>query len=118
MAYRIAPKSAASIFPDLDHREKAGYELLEVALEFADRSLGARAVTYVGHAGNDSYVGHETALAIAEVIARSHGPSGSNVEYLFCLAQALRVMGVDDEHVFELEALVRQLQLKVPPERD
>ena len=34
------------------------------------------------------------------------GPSGANVEYVLCLARALREIGADDPHVFELERLV------------
>ncbi len=36
-------------------------------------------------------------------INRSHGPSGSNRDYLVDLAHALRKLVADDPHVFELE---------------
>lgn len=40
---------------------------------------------------------------------RAEGPSGRNTEYLFRLAEALREMGVDDGHVFGLEARVKSI---------
>jgi len=43
---------------------------------------------------------------IAEQIASSSGPSGSNRDYLLSLAQALRELAEYDEHVFEIESLV------------
>ncbi|MCK5887110.1 MAG: gamma-glutamylcyclotransferase, partial [Alcanivorax sp.] len=36
-------------------------------------------------------------------IAASHGPSGSNRDYLLQLAQALRELDACDEHVFRIE---------------
>lgn len=48
---------------------------------------------------------------IAKQISLAHGPSGPNYEYLFGMAEGLRNIGphAQDDHVFELEALVRQL---------
>jgi cation transport regulator ChaC len=46
---------------------------------------------------------------MAAQIAASIGPSGSNPEYVFKLAEAMRAMGVMDEHLFELERAVRIL---------
>ena len=49
-----------------------------------------------------------TLHAMAEQINRCKGPSGSNRDYVLHLAQALRGMGVTDEHVFEVESWVLQ----------
>ena len=48
---------------------------------------------------------------MAEVIARSKGPSGANAEYLFMLEDALRELGEGsgDEHVGDLAERVRSL---------
>jgi len=40
-------------------------------------------------------------------VSRSHGPSGSNAEYVLRLADSLRELAFRDDHVFELERLVR-----------
>ena len=43
---------------------------------------------------------------MADHIAASHGPSGSNRDYLLQLADALRELGEDDPHVLALAALL------------
>ena len=45
---------------------------------------------------------------IAERVRRSRGPSGSNVEYVLRLAEALRAMRASDEHVFALAELLEE----------
>ena len=45
---------------------------------------------------------------MVEQIITSAGPSGSNLDYLFELATALRTLGADDPHVFDLELAVRR----------
>ena len=46
---------------------------------------------------------------IATTISKSVGPSGPNVDYLYNLAEAIRTMGQDDTHVFQLETEVKKL---------
>jgi cation transport regulator ChaC len=48
-------------------------------------------------------LGEAPELDIARQIAASRGPSGANRDYLIDLAHALREMGLDDPHVFEIE---------------
>jgi cation transport protein ChaC len=40
-------------------------------------------------------------------VRRSRGPSGPNLEYVLRLAESLRALGAQDEHVFALEAALR-----------
>jgi cation transport regulator ChaC len=47
---------------------------------------------------------------MARQVLRCRGPSGSNRDYLVRLAAALRELGADDPHVFELERRVRELE--------
>ena len=48
--------------------------------------------------------------SIASQIISSSGPSGENKDYLFELATALRNYNFIDEHIFELESLVKNLE--------
>ena len=56
---------------------------------------------------NRNWLGPAPLDQIAETIATSHGPSGPNCDYLYGLANAVRELGVEDEELFQLEALVR-----------
>jgi cation transport regulator ChaC len=96
-----------AVFDHLDHREKNGYAREDVELLFANGA--ASGVAYIAHRDNHAFLGPASADTIAQQIAVSRGPSGSNVEYLYELARALRALDADDSHVFELEARVKSL---------
>ena len=108
IAYRLPAASANSIFQALDHREKNGYQRLELSAITRDRRELAT-ITYIAAPGNFAYLGPAPLAQIGAQIARSHGPSGPNTQYLFELADALRSLQVEDDHVFALEQQVRQL---------
>jgi cation transport protein ChaC len=107
VAYRISAQVHEAVFSHLDHREQGGYERRSVLIEAND---GARfeGVLYLAGGSNPQFLGAAPAAVIAQQIGRSHGPSGSNTEYLLRLAAALREHGEHDAHVFELESLVLQ----------
>jgi cation transport protein ChaC len=96
-----------AVFEYLDHREKNGYSRQHVVLEDNDGS-SFDAVVYIAPLGNHAFLGPASLDEMAEQIAFSSGPSGTNRDYLFELATALRVLGADDPHVFELESAVRR----------
>lgn len=106
MVYRVAPEHREDVLARLDVREQGGYERheLEVSLKVG-RSV-ARALTYVATPDNPEYAGPAPLNVIAEQIRVCVGPSGPNDEYLLRLADALREMRAEDEHVFSLERLV------------
>lgn len=104
-AYRIGADRRDAVLARLDHREKGGYAREQVQVRHRAQTVDA--LMYLATADNPNYLGPASAGAIAETIVRSHGPSGPNREYLLRLAEALRQMGADDPHVFELERLVR-----------
>ena len=56
---------------------------------------------------NRNWLGPAPLHEIADTIATSQGPSGPNCDYIYELANAMRELGVDDEELFQLEALVR-----------
>ena len=68
---------------------------------------GLEAVVYIAPTDNFAYLGPAPIHQMARQIATSHGPSGSNRDYLLELAEALRALNAHDEHVFELESAVR-----------
>jgi cation transport protein ChaC len=104
MAYRITP----AVFHHLDDREKNGYLRQQTALRFDDDSEEVGLI-YIADDSNAAFLGPASDADIAAQIARSHGPSGSNRSYLLNLANALRQLGSDDQHVFTLERLVLAL---------
>ena len=97
------------VFEHLDHREKNGYQRRQVPLSFRSGAPPVAGIVYVADEDNHAYAGPmPSTLELAQHIHRSHGPSGSNADYLLQLAEALRVLGEEDQHVFELEsALLR-----------
>lgn len=88
----------------LDHREKNGYERIEVMIEFDDRSVDG--LLYRAAPDNHAFLGPASMQDMAHQVNRCAGPSGTNRDYVLRLAGALRELGARDPHVFELEAWV------------
>jgi len=110
MAYRVAAENVKPIMAALDYREKGGYSLQTVTLNFhTEEPASVEGLVYIGTRYNPNYLGPETAERIAVQVVASTGPSGPNDEYVLRLAEALRVLGADDPHVFEIEKFVREL---------
>ncbi|MEE2654930.1 MAG: gamma-glutamylcyclotransferase [Pseudomonadota bacterium] len=110
VAYRISSANREKVLSSLDIREKGGYTLKNVKIYFSNSIKDwVRGVVYIGKPNNPDYLGPETSIRIAKQVIRSNGPSGPNDEYVYRLADALRAMGVDDQHVFEVEKFVRNL---------
>lgn len=99
MAYQVTPDT----FEHLDHREKNGYLRIFTPLHWLNEEGKTQGVVYLASADNDAYLGPASETDIAAHIARSHGPSGQNSEYVLKLAEALRAMGEQDAHVFAIE---------------
>ncbi len=112
VAYRVTPEAADDVFAGLDHRERGGYARIELPVHFLASAhappSSADARMYLATSDNPNYLGDAPLPAIARQIARCHGPSGANLEYLLRLADALRELGAVDDHVFALERLVRE----------
>lgn len=113
IAYKIPQDKHHQVINHLDYREKNGYERHRVTfypLDTCHQPID-NILIYVATKGNESYAGHLCDVnVIANQIFDAHGPSGSNREYLFQLADAMRRLFPDhcDEHLFELEQLLRQ----------
>jgi cation transport regulator ChaC len=102
MAYRLPAHAAPEILAHLDHREKGGYARHVVDVHLQAPSGTAPALVYIATGANPDYLGPATIDALAAQIRRARGPSGSNVEYVLRLAEALRAMQADDAHVYAL----------------
>ncbi|XP_051137861.1 gamma-glutamylcyclotransferase 2-3-like [Andrographis paniculata] len=55
------------------------------------------------------YIGSADKKLIVNQIDEANGPSGPNMEYLFKLENALKQIGCEDKHVFDLAIEVRQI---------
>ncbi|KAG7163678.1 glutathione-specific gamma-glutamylcyclotransferase 2-like 2 [Homarus americanus] len=86
MAYKISEEDQEKVMAHLDHREKDGYHRAD---------------------SNPFYTGPTNEDTIADIIASAVGPSGPNSEYLFQLAEAMRVVGASDTHLFSIETKVK-----------
>lgn len=97
---------ARELLVELDYRERAGYERVQLAVTTAAGVI--EAVTWIALPGNAYDVGPMSLEALAEHVQVSVGPSGRNDDYVFRLEQALAELGAEDTHVSELAALLRR----------
>lgn len=106
-AYRVTKAAAGRVLARLDHREKNGYARHTVTFFGAGpEAPTAEALVYIATPDNPAFAGHAPLSAIAAQVRRSVGPSGDNRSYVLSLAEALRQMGAQDEHVFGLADLL------------
>lgn len=109
-AYAIDPAAWPEIEPRLEHREQQGYArlMIDAGLAAGERAgpvvATVRAHLYLATPANPYYVGPEALDATAAVVRRSHGPSGTNVDYVLELARALDALGARDPDVDALAA--------------
>jgi cation transport regulator ChaC len=108
MAYQVAARDLDEVLATLDHREKGGYARHDAPLYLAGEEHAPRtAIVYVATSGNPNYLGPAPLPEIAAQVRRSCGPSGTNVEYVRKLEEALAALGATDDHVTELSRLIR-----------
>ncbi|KAK2152041.1 hypothetical protein LSH36_341g03005 [Paralvinella palmiformis] len=115
VAYKIPAKDAKRIRAHLDYREKGGYKPVSVTFHPRDSSESSFDLDiYIGTPDNPFFLGPAKLEDIAQQIYSSEGPSGRNTEYLFELAASLRkiIPETEDQHVFDLEKLVKELDEK------
>ncbi|MCA9536398.1 MAG: gamma-glutamylcyclotransferase [Myxococcales bacterium] len=105
MAYLVRDAQQDAVLATLDHREQGGYERHDLPVELHTGEV-VEALVYVATPQNAEYLGEAPLEEIAAQIRGSHGPSGSNADYLLGLAAALREHGARDAHV---EALAQIL---------
>ena len=104
VAYLVEPR----VFRHLDHREKNGYTRLPCSITLDRQCDPVDGIVYVADEYNDAYMGAMPIRALASHIRSSHGPSGSNRDYVLQLADSLRKLGENDPHVEALESLLKK----------
>jgi cation transport regulator ChaC len=106
-AFRVADSDRERVIEQLDHRERGGFERLELEVHTSgDARRSLRALVYVAGPANPNYLGPAPLATIAAQVRSASGPSGSNTDYVAGLVGALREMRVDDPHVAALAALL------------
>ena len=95
----------ADAFTHLDYREKNGYERNRLRIHLEDCTVNG--ITYIAPIDNPAFLGAARTEDIVDQIRRSEGPSGTNADYVLELAQALRKLDIEDVHVFEIEARLK-----------
>ncbi|MEM7282244.1 MAG: gamma-glutamylcyclotransferase [Pseudomonadota bacterium] len=101
--YQVQSEVWAEVLAVLDLREQAGFEQIEIQATVADSGV-VNALTYFANSNNPHFLGAASTDVMVEQILHCVGPSGPNRDYLLNLAGTLRQYGLNDEHVFELEA--------------
>ncbi|MFK7997471.1 MAG: gamma-glutamylcyclotransferase [Granulosicoccus sp.] len=107
LIYRLPEKGRDAILAALDKREQDGYERVWLQASNVSGAGSFKALTWLASAGNPSWAGEQPIGQLARLIKSRHGPSGSNLEYLLRLHEALEQLGIQDVHV---GGLVRQVQ--------
>ena len=115
MAYEIDDDTwKSNVMHHLDHRERGGYT--QHTIRFHPKTPlaelpaeGVDVTVYVGLETHRQYAGPASLEEMAATIATAIGPSGRNADYLFNLAEAMRSIDPQDEHIFQLEQVVRQI---------
>ncbi len=105
VVYRIAEQDEAEILAMLDVREQGGYE--RIAIEARTDRGSVRATTWIASADNPYHLGPAPLDVMAAQIHGAIGPSGTNLEYVLALDEALRALGFEDPHVAEVVRALR-----------
>lgn len=114
MGYKIPDDKIDEVLSHLDYREKNGYNRYETTFYPLDESDPKATIVYVANEQNPSWNKNQNLNAIATQIYTAHGPSGRNIEYVYNLCDAMRknFKDLQDDHLFELENLLRDMELE------
>uniref|UniRef100_A0A0A9YZL8 glutathione-specific gamma-glutamylcyclotransferase n=1 Tax=Lygus hesperus TaxID=30085 RepID=A0A0A9YZL8_LYGHE len=112
VAYKIREAEVAKVLDHLDYREKSGYEKRNVSFYTQENGQKSFELTvYIAEQENEWFVEEPNLTVIARHIAECEGRSGTNAEYLFRLADAVRAIAPNafDSHLFDLELEVKKI---------
>ncbi len=106
--YLVKEEDRASVLAALDHRERGGYDRVEVEAALTDEGgMKVAAVTWVASSENPFHLGRTDLETMAAQIRAASGPSGTNRDYVLALAEALATLGAVDREIATLSAMVR-----------
>lgn len=107
MAFRVAESAAEAVTATLRERELVTnvYRELRLPVRLAD-GRRASALTYVVDRGHPQYAGRITIDQAAVVVARAHGRSGANADYVRASFAEIEALGLRDDW---LRAVVARL---------
>lgn len=110
--FRIAEDKIKEVLDHLDYREKNGYNRYETTFYPLDDTEPKPTIVYLANEQNPSWNGNHSLADIAEQIYTSVGPSGRNIDYVFNLCAAMRehFHDVKDDHLYELESLLKAME--------
>jgi cation transport regulator ChaC len=109
VVYDLHDLERDAILEALDVREQGGYERVIVNARLAEEGAGTvPAITWVASPENRYHLGPALLEAMLEQIEEASGPSGSNIEYVLRLAEALLEHRIDDAHVSEVAQALRE----------
>lgn len=120
VAFKVNPSHIRSTISYLNTREK-GYSMKEVTFspcQSRRRDMPSMTiVAYIGTETSPKYLGPESLDKIARQIVSTRGCSGSNSEYVLNIASSMREIApeVEDEHLFSLEARIKDLLFPPSP---
>ena len=120
VAFQIAAEEEQRIMAATDLREIGGYareQVRAVLLDSDSRGAGKQnretplddLWIYIATERNPHYLGIASPEQIAKEALGRAGESGTNPEYIFALAKALRELDFDDPHVFQIEKALQEL---------
>ncbi|MEO6419644.1 MAG: gamma-glutamylcyclotransferase [Polyangiaceae bacterium] len=109
--YLVKDEDRASVLAALDHRERGGYDRVEVEAALTDEGgATVAAVTWVASSENPFHLGRADLETMAAQIRAASGPSGTNRDYVLALAEALRTLGAVDREIAMLSAILRDAE--------
>jgi glutathione-specific gamma-glutamylcyclotransferase len=107
VAYHVPGASSEPTLAYLRERELVSYAYDETALPVDLGGETVEALAYVSNRAHPQYRGGLSLAEQAEVIARARGPKGPNADYLLNTVDSLEALGLHDEDLVRLAALVR-----------
>lgn len=111
-AYEISPEQEPKALEKLNVRERRADNRREVTVyDAGGQVVHYPVLVYMGSISREMFLGEASLDEMAKQIVERQGPSGTNAEYLFQLANFMReeVPHAEDEHLFQLEEAVKKI---------